>query len=252
MTCSTFTPHTVTDRMKMAAALAIAEVVSEDELLPSYIIEASSIAASHRRLPTRLLRPRLAEGPHCHQTAFFWNYASGRPALVNLDRYSRQIRFPQLGEDGQRRLLQSRVLLCGCGALGTVLAETLTRAGVGFLRVVDRDFVEASNLQRQVLFDEEDIRQRLPKSIAAARELTAINSDVTIEPVVADVDFSNIRQLADGVDLILDGTDNFEIRFLINDLSLKTRHPVSLRRLHFEPRADGTDLSQRMACLQRA
>ncbi|MHC4879246.1 MAG: ThiF family adenylyltransferase, partial [Planctomycetota bacterium] len=144
---------------------------------------------------------------------------------MNLDRYSRQIRFPQLGEDGQRQLLKSRVLLCGCGALGTVLAETLTRAGVGFLRVVDRDFVEASNLQRQVLFDEEDIRQQLPKSIAAARKLEVINSDVTIEPVVADVDYSNIRQLSDGVDLILDGTDNFEIRFLINDLSLETGIP---------------------------
>jgi molybdopterin/thiamine biosynthesis adenylyltransferase len=144
---------------------------------------------------------------------------------MNLDRYSRQIRFPQLGEDGQLKLLQSRVLLCGCGALGTVLAETLTRAGVGFLRVVDRDFVEASNLQRQVLFDEVDIQQQLPKSIAAARKLNVINSDVTIEPVVADVDYSNIRQLAEGVDLILDGTDNFEIRFLINDLSLDTGIP---------------------------
>lgn len=144
---------------------------------------------------------------------------------MNLDRYSRQIRFPQLGKDGQRKLLDSRVLLCGCGALGTVLAETLTRAGVGFLRIVDRDFVEASNLQRQVLFDEEDIRQQLPKSVAAARKLNLINSDVTIEPVVADVDYSNIRQLADGVDLILDGTDNFEIRFLINDLSLDTGIP---------------------------
>lgn len=146
------------------------------------------------------------------------------PAM-NLDRYSRQTRFPQLGEDGQKNLLNSRVLLCGCGALGTVLAETLTRAGVGFLRVVDRDFVEFSNLQRQVLFDEDDIASQLPKSVAGAKKLERINSDVTIEPVVADVDYTNIRQLAEGVDLILDGTDNFEIRFLINDVSLETGIP---------------------------
>lgn len=144
---------------------------------------------------------------------------------MNLDRYSRQTRFPQLGEDGQRRLLGSRVLLCGCGALGTVLAETLTRAGVGFLRIVDRDFVEFSNLQRQVLFDENDIAEQLPKSIAAARKLAIINSDVTIEPIVADIDYTNIRGLAEGVDLILDGTDNFEIRFLINDVSLELNIP---------------------------
>jgi molybdopterin/thiamine biosynthesis adenylyltransferase len=146
------------------------------------------------------------------------------PAM-NLDRYSRQTRFPQLGEEGQKNLLNSRVLLCGCGALGTVLAETLTRAGVGFLRVVDRDFVEFSNLQRQVLFDEDDIASQLPKSVAGAKKLERINSDVTIEPVVADVDYTNIRQLAEGVDLILDGTDNFEIRFLINDVSLETGIP---------------------------
>ena len=144
---------------------------------------------------------------------------------MNLERYSRQTRFTQLGEAGQRNLLKSRVLLCGCGALGTVLAETLTRAGVGFLRIVDRDFVEFSNLQRQVLFDEDDIKNQLPKSIAAARKLEKINSDVTIEPVVADVEYSNIGKLAEGVDLILDGTDNFEIRFLINDLSLDTGIP---------------------------
>ena len=144
---------------------------------------------------------------------------------MNLDRYSRQMRFPQLGEDGQKKLLGSKVFLCGCGALGTVLAETLTRAGVGFLRVVDRDFVEYSNLQRQVLFDENDIAEQLPKSVAAARKLTKINSDVTIEPIVADVDYTNIKEFAEGVDLILDGTDNFEIRFLINDVSLELNIP---------------------------
>ncbi len=144
---------------------------------------------------------------------------------LNLDRYSRQIRFAELGEAGQRRLLGSRVLLCGCGALGTVLAETLARAGVGFLRIVDRDFVEYSNLQRQILFDESDVRDQLPKAIAAARKIEQINSDVTVEPVVADVDYTNIRKLAEGVDLILDGTDNFEIRFLINDCALETGTP---------------------------
>ena len=144
---------------------------------------------------------------------------------MNLDRYSRQIRFAELGEAGQLKLLASRVLLCGCGALGTVLAETLVRAGVGFIRLVDRDFVEYSNLQRQVLFDEADVRDQTPKAIAAARKLASINSDVTVEPIVADIDYTNIRQLAAGVDLILDGTDNFEIRFLINDLSLETGIP---------------------------
>lgn len=142
-----------------------------------------------------------------------------------LERYSRQILFPGLGEQGQERLLSSKVLLCGCGALGTVLAETLTRAGVGFLRVVDRDFVELTNLQRQVLFNEQHMNDRLPKAIAAAETLRRINSDVTIEPIVADLDHTNIRQYAEGVDLILDGTDNFEIRFLINDTSLETGIP---------------------------
>jgi len=106
----------------------------------------------------------------------------------SLERYSRQVLFPGIGEEGQQRLLTSRVLLCGCGALGTVIAETLTRAGVGYLRVIDRDFVETSNLQRQVLFDEQDVSNHLPKAIAAADKLRAINRDVTIEPIVADMD----------------------------------------------------------------
>ncbi len=145
--------------------------------------------------------------------------------LPELDRYNRQILFAEFGEESQKRLLASKVLLCGCGALGSVLAETLTRAGVGFLRVVDRDFVELSNLQRQVLFDEKDVAQRVPKAVAAANKLAKINSDVTIEPHVADIDYTNILQMAEGVDLILDGTDNFEIRFLINDASLETGIP---------------------------
>jgi len=145
--------------------------------------------------------------------------------MSSLERYHRQILFHGLGEEGQKRLLQSRVLICGCGALGTVLAETLTRAGVGYLRVVDRDFVELTNLQRQVLFDEQDIADQLPKSVAAARKLSRINSSITIEPIVTDIDHTNILSLAEGADLILDGTDNFETRFLINDASLETGIP---------------------------
>jgi molybdopterin/thiamine biosynthesis adenylyltransferase len=143
----------------------------------------------------------------------------------NLDRYSRQIRFPGVGEDGQRRLLASRVTLCGCGALGTVLANALVRAGVGHLRLIDRDFIETSNLQRQVLFDEHDVAENLPKAEAAARKLAAINSSVHVDPVVADIDRTNILELTQDADLILDGTDNFEIRYLINDVAVKLKKP---------------------------
>ncbi|MCS7272095.1 MAG: ThiF family adenylyltransferase, partial [Gemmataceae bacterium] len=138
-----------------------------------------------------------------------------------LERYSRQMRLPGIGKAGQERLLASRVTLCGCGALGTVLANALVRAGVGFVRIVDRDFVEPSNLQRQVLFDETDIAENLPKAEAAARKLRQINSTVTIEPIVADINRSNIEDLCHDVDLILDGSDNFELRYLINDLAIK-------------------------------
>jgi molybdopterin-synthase adenylyltransferase len=144
---------------------------------------------------------------------------------VSLDRYSRQIRFPGVGEDGQHRLLASRVTLCGCGALGTVLANALVRAGVGHLRLIDRDFIETSNLQRQVLFDEHDVAENLPKAEAAARKLAAINSSVHVDPVVADIDRSNILELTQDADLILDGTDNFEIRYLINDVAVKLGKP---------------------------
>src|SRR5581483_3197619 len=109
-----------------------------------------------------------------------------------LERYSRQMRFPGVGEEGQKKLLDSHVTLCGCGALGTVLANALVRAGVGHLRLVDRDFIETNNLQRQVLFDEHDVALNLPKAEAAARKLGAINSSVYVEPVVADVDRTNI------------------------------------------------------------
>jgi molybdopterin/thiamine biosynthesis adenylyltransferase len=142
-----------------------------------------------------------------------------------LARYSRQMLYEPVGEEGQRRLLASRVTVIGCGALGTVLANTLARAGVGFLRIVDRDFIEINNLQRQVLFNEDDIAANLPKAEAAKRKIERINSEIEVEAVVTDVNHRNIEQLADGADLLLDGTDNFETRFLINDLAVKTGRP---------------------------
>jgi adenylyltransferase/sulfurtransferase len=145
--------------------------------------------------------------------------------MDDLERYSRQMRFPGIGEDGQRRLLRTRVTLCGCGALGTVLANALVRGGVGHLRLIDRDFIETSNLQRQVLFDERDVADNLPKAEAAARKLAAINSTVGVEPVVTDIDRTNILDLVGDADLILDGTDNFEIRYLINDAAVKLNKP---------------------------
>jgi adenylyltransferase/sulfurtransferase len=144
---------------------------------------------------------------------------------VSLERYSRQMRFHSMGEAGQRRLLDSHVTLCGCGALGTVLANALVRGGVGHLRLIDRDFIETNNLQRQVLFDEHDVAENLPKVEAAARKLNAINSSVHVEPVVTDIDRTNILELVQDADLILDGTDNFEIRYLINDAAVKMGKP---------------------------
>jgi molybdopterin/thiamine biosynthesis adenylyltransferase len=140
-------------------------------------------------------------------------------------RYSRQVRFPAIGERGQQRLGESRALVVGCGALGSVIANTLGRAGIGKLRIVDRDFLETSNLQRQVLYDESDVAGGLPKAIAAANKLRLINSEIEIEPIVSDVDASNIESYCQDVDVILDGSDNFEIRFLINDASVKLGIP---------------------------
>jgi molybdopterin/thiamine biosynthesis adenylyltransferase len=142
-----------------------------------------------------------------------------------IERYSRQVRFPALGEAGQRKLMGSRVTICGCGALGTVLANHLVRAGVGKIRLVDRDFIETHNLQRQILFDEQDVADNLPKAEAAARKLRLINSQVEIEPVVTDIDHTNILDLVGDADLILDGTDNFETRYLINDAAVKLNKP---------------------------
>ena len=137
------------------------------------------------------------------------------------DRYSRQILFNGIGEEGQRKLLAARVLIVGCGALGSAHAEALGRAGVGRIRLVDRDFVEASNLQRQTMFTESDAEKRLPKAIAAANHLHEINSEIEIEPHVADVNYSNIERLIEGCDVVLDGTDNFTTRYLINDACVK-------------------------------
>ena len=142
-----------------------------------------------------------------------------------LSRYSRQIRFPELGVAGQQRLSVTTALLVGCGALGSMIATTLCRAGVGTMRIVDRDFLEVSNLQRQFLFTEKDVESGLPKAIAAKQRLNEINSNVNVEAFVEDVDSQNIQQLTDGVDVIVDGTDNFETRFLINDVAISENVP---------------------------
>ena len=133
--------------------------------------------------------------------------------------------FAGIGEPGQQALADARVLLVGCGALGCVLADSMTRAGVGHIRIVDRDFVEFSNLQRQTLFTEHDVTAHLPKAVAAADRLRQVNSEIEIEAIVADVDHTNIQEFATGRDLILDGTDNFEIRYLMNDVALESGIP---------------------------
>jgi adenylyltransferase/sulfurtransferase len=138
-----------------------------------------------------------------------------------MDRYHRQTLLSRIGEDGQRRLQSARVLLVGCGALGTVIADQLVRGGVGMLRLCDRDLVELTNLQRQMLFDEADAAAGTPKAVAAATRMARINSSIVIEPHVVDVHSGNIEPLMDGVDLVLDGTDNVETRYLINDAAVK-------------------------------
>ena len=133
--------------------------------------------------------------------------------------------FSEIGVQGQKKLASSRILICGCGALGSVLSNILTRSGIGFIRLVDRDFIETDNLQRQALYDEQDVHDNLPKAEAAARKLRRINSSISIEPVIANIDHTNIRKLVDRIDLIVDGTDNFETRFLINDISIEKDIP---------------------------
>src|SRR6266436_278647 len=141
------------------------------------------------------------------------------------EKYSRQMLFAGIGPEGQQRLLASRAAIVGCGAIGAAAANLLVRAGVGHIKIIDRDFVEASNLQRQSLFDESDALNVLPKAVAAERKLRSINSSVAIEGVVADLSPLNAQALLDGADLLLDGTDNFETRFLINDVAAKSGRP---------------------------
>ena len=129
-----------------------------------------------------------------------------------IDRYSRQVILGVIGEEGQKRLQKSSVLVVGCGALGTVSATCLVRAGVGKVRIVDRDFIEYHNLQRQVLFDEEDVKNQVPKAKAAERHLRRVNSSVEVEGIVEDVNYTNVQRLIQGVDLIVDGLDNLETR----------------------------------------
>ena len=141
------------------------------------------------------------------------------------ERYSRQILFPGIGAEGQRRLAAGRVAIVGCGATGSALASLLARAGVGTLRIIDRDYVEASNLQRQSLFGESDAAESLPKAIAAAKNIASFNSEVAVEARVEDIIPQNIEALLEGTDLILDGTDNFETRYLLNDYAVKNDVP---------------------------
>ncbi len=146
-------------------------------------------------------------------------------AALEVHRYSRQVLFAGIGEAGQARIRSASVCIVGCGALGSFQAEALARAGIGYLRLIDRDYVDYSNLQRQWLFDEADAQEESPKAVAAARRLHQLNREVHVEPHVADLTPSNAEELTLGCDLILDGTDNFETRYLLNDLSVKLATP---------------------------
>lgn len=141
------------------------------------------------------------------------------------ERYSRQVLFPEIGAEGQRRLQAARIAIVGCGATGSALASLLARSGVGTIRIIDRDYVEPSNLQRQALFDEADAAESMPKALAAARKIAAFNSQIVVEPQVADLTPANIEPLLEGVQLVLDGTDNFETRYLVNDYAVQRDVP---------------------------
>lgn len=150
---------------------------------------------------------------------------TARQAPTATGRYSRQELFAEIGPDGQARIRSARAVVVGCGALGSVLAEMMARAGVGGLTLIDRDYVEESNLQRQSLFDEADAARGMPKAVAAEAKLRAINSDVLLRGVVADLSTENADELLAGADIVLDGTDNFEARFLVNDVCVRERIP---------------------------
>jgi molybdopterin-synthase adenylyltransferase len=168
---------------------------------------------------------------------------------MKAEKYSRQILFSPIGVEGQAKLLESKVVILGCGALGTAQANALVRAGVGTMRIVDRDFVEESNLQRQMLFDEADARESLPKAVAAERKLRQINSDVKVEGIVADADSSNIEEFIEGFGVVLDATDNFETRFLLNDAAVKLGIPWVYGAVVASYAATMTILPGRSACL---
>jgi len=146
-------------------------------------------------------------------------------ALGRESRYSRQILFPGIGERGQERLTQARVAVVGCGATGSAIASLLARSGIGTLRIIDRDYVEPSNLQRQSLFEESDAAESLPKAIAAAGRIAAFNSEIVVEPHATDLVPGNIDSLLDGFQLLIDGTDNFETRYLLNDYAISKGVP---------------------------
>ena len=141
------------------------------------------------------------------------------------ERYSRQTLFAPLGKAGQQRLLESHAVIVGCGALGSGIAHNLARAGVGRLRIVDRDRIELSNLARQVLYREEDVRQGLPKAVAATRLLAEINSEIALEPIVIEVDAGNVDSVVEGADVVVDGSDNMKLRFILNDACVRRRIP---------------------------
>jgi molybdopterin/thiamine biosynthesis adenylyltransferase len=153
------------------------------------------------------------------------NHTGNQTGNHDLARYHRQIIFPGLGQSGQQGLLASTAVIVGCGATGTALSNLLVRAGVGRVRIIDRDYIELNNLQRQILFDEDDIAANLPKAEAAARKLRRVNSDITIEARVADLNPGNVLDLIGDADLVLDGTDNFTTRFLLNDACLSLGKP---------------------------
>src|ERR1019366_8649676 len=191
------------------------------------------IQRSTGELPARReISPGAQKGSLESPQAFGWRYDSRSRALPryamdpkSYERYSRQILFGEIGEAGQQCLLESSAVIVGCGALGTALANLLIRAGVGKLRIVDRDFVEPSNLQRQTLFEEADAEEALPKAVAAQRRLHAINSGVSVEGIVADVNPKNAEELLRGFPLILDGSDNFETGLLLNDVAIHMNVP---------------------------
>ncbi|MFZ0964897.1 MAG: ThiF family adenylyltransferase [Terriglobia bacterium] len=168
---------------------------------------------------------------------------------MKSEKYSRQILFSPIGAAGQEKLRQSKVVILGCGALGTAQANALVRAGVGTVRIVDRDFVEESNLQRQMLFDEADARDSLPKAVAAERKLRQINSGVYVEGIVADADSGNIEGFIEGFHVVLDATDNFEARYLLNDAAVKLGIPWIYGAVVASYAATMTILPGRTACL---